>query len=185
MLHFHMIQSAKFKMAQTWYRKKPHPCWNPSRVIGLVFLSCSLIIDMIWNFCLAVQGHILCHDCSDFGIHVLLQKHKVTPLNLYPIKLNKSSLCLDLSQFFSYMRLECWATQHTLMQNSSFMHPITTPKWKKAAELTLILYLYTRNAPPAIITTPSRISQNAAQVDLPWLPVLPVGNPVEGMKQAL
>jgi len=60
-----------------------------------------------------------------------------------------------------------------------------TPKWNKAAELTLILYLYTRNAPPEIITTPSIISQKAAQVDLPWLPILPVGNPVEDMKHDL
>ena len=78
------------------------------------------------------------------------------------------------------------ATQHALMlQNFSIKHPITPPKWEKAEELTLILYLYTRNAPPAIITTPSKINQKAAQVDLPWLPVLPVGNPVEDMKTSL
>lgn len=44
--------------------------------IGPFLPSCSLIIDMIWNFCLAVQGHILRHDCSNFGIHVLLQNHQ-------------------------------------------------------------------------------------------------------------
>lgn len=49
------------------------------------------MIDMIWYFRLAVQGHILCHDCSDFGIHVLLQnrQQKYQTYYLNPMKHNK------------------------------------------------------------------------------------------------
>lgn len=52
-----------------------------SQETDLFFLSTSLMIDVIWTFFLAVQGHILCHDCSDFRIHVLLQNHQQNTIN--------------------------------------------------------------------------------------------------------
>lgn len=67
-----------------------HPKGSPET--DPFFLSCSLMIDVIWNFCLAIQGHVLCHDCSDFGIHVLLQNHQQKYHQiyyLYPIKHTK------------------------------------------------------------------------------------------------
>jgi hypothetical protein len=49
------------------------------------------MIDVIWKFCLAVQGHILCHDCPDFRIHVLLQNHQQNTIkNYYLYAINKT-----------------------------------------------------------------------------------------------
>lgn len=90
------IQSAEFNVkiqndSNMMVQEKPTPMLPAVKPQQFSFHSCSFIVHMIWNFCLAVQGHILCHDCSDFRIHVLLQNHKKrTPLNVYPIKLSST-----------------------------------------------------------------------------------------------
>lgn len=77
-IYYSTKQKAQNSNGSKRAQETPHPCytpWNPTR-LNCFLLSSSLMIDVIWNFCLAVQGHILCHDCSDFRIHVLLQNHQ-------------------------------------------------------------------------------------------------------------
>lgn len=69
-----------------------------SQETDLFCLSTSLMISVIWNL-LAVQGHILCHDCSDFRIHVLLQNHHQNTINfvIYMlIKHNKVNMLIEI-----------------------------------------------------------------------------------------
>ena len=57
-------------------KNNQHCCYQQQKSVNdwAFFSSCPLLMDMVWNFCLTVQRHVLCHDSSYLWVHVWLQK---------------------------------------------------------------------------------------------------------------